>query len=97
MFVHLSVHHPRPGRAQDLIASMLRFGAAAKGLPGFREAHTLEDSRSGTLVGLAMWEDEASWREGVEAMRDAVKDDPFEEWEEREPEVFTLVDVWRSS
>lgn len=50
MFVHLSIHHPRPSREQDL----------------------------------------------ADSMRAVVKDDPFEEWEEREPEVFTLVDVWRS-
>jgi heme-degrading monooxygenase HmoA len=92
MFVHLSIHHPRKGREQELIDSMHRFGAASRGAPGFREAHTLRDAASGTLVGLAVWDDEASWRDGVEAMRAAVADDPFEKWEERDPEVFHLTE-----
>lgn len=92
VFVHLSIHHPRPGREPDLIASMHRFGAAA-GQPGFREAHTFRDDARRTLAGLAIWDDEASWRAGVEAMRAAVADDPFEEWEERRPEVLHLAEV----
>mgnify|MGYP001556722896 CR=1 FL=1 len=55
MFVHLSIHHPRKGREQELIDSMHRFGAAAQGARGFHEAHTLRDAASGTLVGLAVW------------------------------------------
>jgi heme-degrading monooxygenase HmoA len=93
MFVHLSIHHPRKGREQELIDSMHRFGAAARGVPGLREAHTLRDTDGETLVGLAVWEDEVTWRAGVEAMHAAVADDPFEEWEERDPEVFHLTEV----
>lgn len=93
MFVHLSIHYPRPGREQDLVASMHRFGVAGAREPGFKEAHTLRDATTGTLVGLAIWEDEASWRAGVEAMRTVVEGDPFAEWEERDPEVLHLVDV----
>ncbi len=93
MFVHMSIHQPKPGREPDLIDSMHRYGRAASGAAGLRELHTLKDLRSGRLVGLAIWEDEASWRSGVEAMRAAVKDDPFDEWEERDPEGFALVEV----
>jgi len=39
---------------------------------------------------MARWEDEASWRAGVEAMRDAVADDSFDEWEAAETESFLL-------
>ena len=90
MIVHLSIHTPRPGKEQDLIDSMHRFGAAGAGQPGFIEAKTLRDARSGRLVGLARWEDEACWRAGVEAMRAAVEDDPFDEWEAAETESFLL-------
>jgi heme-degrading monooxygenase HmoA len=93
MFIHLSIHYPKAGRERELIASMRRFGAAATGIEGLREVHTLKDARSGTLLGLAIWEDEASWRAGVEVMRAAVADDPFEAWEEREADVFTLTEV----
>ena len=59
---------------------------AEAGQPGFIEARTLRDTRSGRLVGMARWEDEASWRAGVEAMRAAVADDAFDEWEDGDTE-----------
>lgn len=90
MIVHLSIHTPKPGKEQDLIDSMHRFGAAGAGQPGFIEAKTQRDKRSGRLVGMARWADEASWRAGVEAMRAAVEDDPFDEWEAAETESFLL-------
>ena len=93
MIVHLSIHTPKPGKEDDLVASMHRFGAAAEGAPGFVEARVLRDRRSGRLIGMARWEDEASWRAGVELMRAAVDDDPFEEWEAEETEGFLLDEV----
>ena len=93
MIVHLSIHSPKPGKAQDLIDSMHRFGAAGVGQPGFIEARTMRDTRSGRLVGMAHWEDEATWRAGVEAMRSAVADDPFDEWEDGDAEGFLLKEV----
>jgi heme-degrading monooxygenase HmoA len=90
MIIHLSIHTPKAGKEQDLIDSMHRFGAAGAGQPGLMEAKTLRDKRSGRLVGMARWEDEASWRAGVEAMRAAVEDDPFDEWEAAETESFLL-------
>ena len=93
MIVHLSIHTPKRGKEDDLIASMHRFGAAAEGAPGFVDAKVLRDRRSGRLVGMARWEDETSWRAGVELMRDAVADDPFDEWEAEETEGFLLDEV----
>jgi len=90
MIVHLSIHTPKPGRELDLIDSMHRFGAAGAGQPGFVEAKTLRDRRSGRLVGMARWEDEASWCAGVGTMRAAVADDPSDEWEAAETESFLL-------
>jgi len=93
MIIHMSIHTPKPDMEQDLIASMHRYGAAGAGQPGFIEARTLRDTRSGRLVGMALWEDEASWRAGVEAMRAAVADDPFDKWEEDASEGFFLEEV----
>ena len=93
MLVHLSVHTPRPEHEQDLVASMHRFAAAAAGAAGFVDAKTFRDRRSGRLVGMARWEDEASWRAGVEAMRAAVAADPFDAWEAEETESFLLEEV----
>jgi heme-degrading monooxygenase HmoA len=93
MIIHLSIHTPISGKEADLIDSMHRFGAAGAGQPGFIEATTLRDERTGRLVGMARWEDEASWRAGVEAMRAAIAGDPFGEWERNDPEGFLLVEV----
>ena len=89
MIIHMSIHTPRPGKEPELIASMHRFGAAGRGQPGFIEALTLRDRRSGRLVGMARWESEAAWRTGVEAMHAAVENDPFDEWEDGETEGFS--------
>ena len=93
MIIHMSIHTPKPGKEQDLIASMHRFAAAGAGQPGFIEALVLRDTRGGRLIGMARWEDEASWRAGVESMRAAVEDDPFDEWEAGETEGFFLEEV----
>jgi heme-degrading monooxygenase HmoA len=64
MIIHLSIHTSKPGKERDLVDSMHRFAAAGAGQPGFIDAKTLRDKRSGRLVGMARWEDEASWRAG---------------------------------
>lgn len=43
--------------------------------------------------GMARWEGQASWRAGIDAMRAAVADDPFDEWEATEVEGFFLEEV----
>jgi heme-degrading monooxygenase HmoA len=86
----MSIHTPKPGKERDLSASMQRYGAAGSGQPGLIDVRTLRDRHTGRLVGMARWEDEASWEKGVEAMRAAVKDDPFDEWEDAEVEGFLL-------
>ena len=93
MIVHLSIHTPRPGKEEALIDSIHRFGAAGEDRPGFIDAKTLRDRGAGRLIGMARWEDEASWRAGVEHMRVAVQDDPFDEWEAAEVESFLLEEV----
>jgi heme-degrading monooxygenase HmoA len=93
MIVHMSIHTPKPGKEPELIASMHRYGAAGVGQPGLIDVQTLRDRQTGRLIGMARWEDEASWRAGVEAMRAAVADDPFGEWEAAEVEGFFLEEV----
>ena len=90
MFVHISIHYPKPEYEQDLVASMHRFAAAVAGAPGLLSANALKDERSGRLVGLAIWESRPRWEAGVETMRKAVEADDFDLWEEREPDVFLL-------
>ena len=91
MLVHLSVHRPKPGREQELIDSMHRFGRGDGGpFPGLREALTLRDRETGRLVGITMWDSEEAFRAGVPRMRAAVEGDDFAAWESDRPDVYLL-------
>lgn len=81
MYFHVSVHHPKPGRRDELIASMHRYGDAIAGAPGLISVHTLRDAEQDILMGLAVWESQAAFEASVHLARAAVADDPFEEWE----------------
>ena len=93
MFVHLSVHYPRPEHETDLIASMHRFAAALSGAPGLLSAATLSDERSRRLVGLTTWSTRAAWEAAIGRAREVVEHDDFDLWEERGPEVLVLDEV----
>jgi heme-degrading monooxygenase HmoA len=93
MFVHLAVHRPRPEKTDLLVESMRRFGAAMRGRPGLRDAFVLRGEDEGVLVGLALWASRADWEAARPAMAEAVKDDPFDEWEDEPPLVFRLDEV----
>ncbi|HEX2910580.1 MAG TPA: hypothetical protein VH186_07205 [Chloroflexia bacterium] len=81
MFIHMSIHHPRPGKEELLVDSMHRFGAAMQGQPGLQQVFTLRDSRTGQLVGLAIWDSKEEMLKARPAMEEAVKDDDFDAWE----------------
>ncbi len=93
MFVHMSIHYPKPGKQDLILESMSRYGAAMKGQPGLISAHALRDERTGKLVGLALWESKEQWSAAKPAMDDAVRNDPFHEWEDVPPKVYHLEDV----
>ncbi|HUW90115.1 MAG TPA: hypothetical protein VMV43_06295 [Candidatus Nanopelagicaceae bacterium] len=45
------------------------------------------------LIGLAIWESKESWLAARPAMIEAVKDDSFDDWWLKPPEVYHLVKV----
>ena len=89
----MSIHSPKPDKENLLIESMHRFGKAMEGKKGLIMAHTTKDEDSNRLIGLAIWETKKDWLAARQAMIEAVKDDPFEDWELRPPEVFHLTEV----
>jgi heme-degrading monooxygenase HmoA len=93
MIVHIAIHTPTPEGAEPLIASMQRFAAAGRTQPGLRGVHTMRDQDSGKLLGIAIWESREAFENGVAAMRAAVEDDPFLDWEDAMPEVYVFEDV----
>jgi heme-degrading monooxygenase HmoA len=93
MFVHLSVHRPKPGKEKHLIDSMHRFGTAMLREPGLQQVHTLMDQKTGALIALALWDSKEEWESARPKMQDAIKNDRSSDWEDNPPEVFYLEPV----
>ncbi|MBA7477192.1 hypothetical protein ES707_12594 [subsurface metagenome] len=72
---------------------MHRFGKSMEGQKGLIMAHTTKDKDTNRLIGLAIWESKENWLAVRPAMINAVKEDPFEEWELKLPEVYHLIKV----
>ena len=89
----MSIHFPRSEKEKLLIESMHRFGEAMEGKKGLIMTHTTKDEDKNHLIGLAIWESKEDWSAARPAMIKAVKDDPFEEWELKPPEVYHLTKV----
>jgi heme-degrading monooxygenase HmoA len=90
VFVHLAIHHPRPGREDALTASMERFGAPVHGMPGFRFHAALRDRDAGVLVGITIWDSKEDWEAAVPHQREAVEGEDLDALWVRPPEVFHL-------
>lgn len=93
MYIVMSVHTPHEEYRAALIDSMHRFGAAISGEPGLIGIHTMEDQRSGRLVGLAMFESREDATRLLPAANEAVADDDFDNWHAEETEGFHLNEI----
>ena len=93
MFYHVSIHHPKSGKEDALIASMHRFAAALAGAPGLISAHTLKDEKTGDLMGMTICESREAMLASVHLAREAVRNDPFDEWEADDGLGWMLSDV----
>ena len=89
----MSIHYPKPGKEKFLIESMHRFGKAMEGKNGLIMAHTTKEEDTNRLIGLAIWDSKESWLAARPEMIEAVKDDPFEEWELKPPEVYHSTEI----
>ena len=94
MYFNIGIHrHPKPEKKHLLIASMKRFEEAMRKHNGCREVYQLEDENSGALVGLAIWDSKDDFLVARPHIFKAIENDPFDEWEDSEPEGFRLVRV----
>ena len=89
----MSIHFPKQGKESLLIESMYRFGKAMEEKKGLIMAHTTRDEDTNRLIGFAIWESKNDWLAARPAMIEVIKDDPFEEWEEKPPEVYHLTKI----
>ncbi|MBU0518470.1 hypothetical protein KKA00_03690 [bacterium] len=88
MFFHISIHHPKEGKEQELIASMQRFGAKCMEFDANRGANALHDKAKNVLIGVAVWDSKEEWEEAIPKISKVVAHDPFDEWEDEPPQVF---------
>jgi heme-degrading monooxygenase HmoA len=88
----MSVHTPHPHAVEALAASMHRFDAAIRTQPGVREANVFK-TEDGRLIGLILWASRDAFERGRAAGREAVKDDPFDEWEAEPVSVYVAESV----
>jgi len=93
MFILMSVHHPKPEYEEALIDSMHRYGNAIRGKTGLRSIHTMKDASSPRLVGLAIFDSREDFERLAPIAREAVKNDPFDLWEQVPIEGFILTEV----
>jgi len=91
LYIHVSIHYPKPGKENLLIESMHKFGKSMEGHKGLIAVHTIKDEGTNRFIGLVVWESKENWLTARPAMIDAVKDDPFEDWELKPPEVNHLI------
>ena len=91
--IHIAIHHPHPAARGLVIDSMHRAGAAMRAQPGLQQVFTLQDQKSDSLVGLALWESKEHWLAARPAMLAAIAGDDFEAWEAGPPEVYHLEPV----
>lgn len=89
----MSIRSPRPGQRDALVDSLYRFGAAMRGRPGLLGVHTLENARTGRLVGLVKFDSEDADAELLPLAPEAVADGPFDDWEAAEVDGLRLDEI----
>ena len=82
MYVHISVHRPKPGKEQALIESMVRFGKAMREKRGLITVFVWKDDRTGALIGTALWDSKADFEAAGPDMERATEGVDFETLEE---------------
>lgn len=92
-FTFMAFHYPRPEHREDLLRGMAAFGAVLGTLPGLIEAGAWEEEGRSRIVAISRWESRAAFEAAGPVMAAALADTPFDEWEEREAELFYLEPV----
>ena len=95
MFIHMSIHVPKPGYEQEVLASMNRVRLAALGTPGLVHIGPWREDGGGRILGIAMWESRAHWEAAIPNLfAVAEADDPDGTWHAWPPERILLEDAW---
>jgi hypothetical protein len=90
-YLFMAIHHPKPEYRQDLVMWIGRVGAALRAQPGLLHLGDFDDAPNGRIVAVSIWESEEHFRIGRDrAFAFLGENAPYEMWETRPLEVFTL-------
>ncbi|HKT40637.1 MAG TPA: hypothetical protein VJR48_19870 [Ktedonobacterales bacterium] len=90
-FLFMAFHHPKPEYRADLLRWIERVSAALKAQPGLLELADFDDPEHGRIVAVSMWDSAEHFRVGSKTAMDSLGEQaPFDVWETRPLEVFTL-------
>ncbi len=90
-FLFMAFHYPKPAYRVDLLRWIERVGAALKAQPGLLELADFDDPEHGRIVAISIWESAEHFRLGRQnAMNSLGEDAPYDLWETRPLEIFTL-------
>ncbi len=90
MILYYFVHYPKPDKEHLLAQEMGRFGELVKSQQGVLFVNAFKDTQTGTLMALSVWESQEALQAAMAAMREALTDVPFGDWEERPREMHVL-------
>jgi quinol monooxygenase YgiN len=84
------IHYPKPDKEHLLAKEMARFGDLVQKQPGVIFVNAFKDEKNGTLMAMSVWESQAALESAMPAMREALKDVPFADWEAQPREMHVL-------
>ncbi len=93
-YLFMAFHYPKPEYRNDLLQWIVRVGAALRAQPGLLQLADFDDAANGRIVAVSIWESAAHFRAGREkAMASLPGEAPYDLWETRPLEVFTLGEI----
>jgi heme-degrading monooxygenase HmoA len=90
-YLFMAFHSPKPEYQHDLLTWIQRVGEALKAQPGLLQLGDFDDDANGRIVAVSIWESAEHFRAARErAFASLGEDAPYDLWETRPLEVFTL-------
>jgi heme-degrading monooxygenase HmoA len=90
-FLFMAFHYPKPEYRAELLQWIERVGTALKAQPGLLELADFDDPEHGRIVAVSIWGSAEHFRLGREnAMNSLGEEAPYDIWEARPLEMFTL-------
>ncbi len=92
-YLYLVIHYPKPEHVEDLLTEMRRLDETMRGTPGLLQIGPWREEQTGRIVALSLWESREAFAAAVGQIAAAVADVPFDDWEERPPEILQAEEI----